>query len=226
MKKNLLLTVAALALGSVAAFEFDLNTLQPGVVMSSAAGGEQAQTSSEGKPAARGPFRLNSPKRPLNGVVEISADHELILKPVPGGKDGMIVIYTPIPKLAKVRIGFKVKCEEFFVKGKPFNSMAVTIGGAGVQFRGNTFDMRYLDGGAQPRAKYVPLTKMQDNEWQDVVMEISCGDTQTYSINDKKDVVRRNKIAFVRAASFSAYFNQVKPGTCVRIKDLKITELQ
>ena len=226
MKKLSVLAVAALTLGSVAAIEFDLNTVKPGVQLSSAADGGRSQLFPNGKPAKKGPFRLNS-KRPLNGVVEVSADHELIFKPVPGSDTGTIIIYTPVPKLQKVRISFSIKGETFFekVKGKKFNRMTLTAGGATLFMRGNTFDLRYLDGG-QERAKYVSLVKMKDGEWQDVIMDIVCDENPTYSVNDKKDIVPRNKAAMVRSLVFSAYFDQAKPETCVKIKNLKITEIK
>ena len=225
MKKIPFLAVAALMLGSAAAYEFDLNTVQPGILMSSAADGARARLFPDQKPAAQGPFRLSS-KHPLNGVVEVSSDHELVFKPVPGGKDGLIIIRTGVPKLKKLRVSFKVKGEEFFAKGRSYNIMTIALGGAGIQVRGNTFDIRYLDGGTKPRAKYLPLTKMQDNVWQEVVLELSCGDAPTYSINDKKDVVQRGKVQQIRSVGFNVSFKQVKSGTCVKIKDLKIAELK
>ena len=230
MKKLSVLAVSALMLGSVAAFEFDLNTVQPGVQLSSAEGGdggERAQLFPDGKPAKKGPFRLNSPKWPLNGVVEVSADHELIFKPVPGSETGMIVVYTPVPKLQKVRISFSVKGEAFFEKGKgkKYNRMTLTAAGATIFLRGNTLDLRYMDGGLE-RPKYVALTKMKDGEWQEVTMDVVCSEKSTYSVNDKKDIVQRGKATVVKSLVFSAYFDQIKPETCIKIKDLKITEIQ
>lgn len=224
MKKLSVLAVAALMLGSVAAFEFDLNTVKPGVQLSSADDG-RSQLFPNGKPAKAGPFRLNSPKRPLNGVVEVSADHELIFKPVPGSDTGMIIIYTPVPKLQKIRVSFSIKGDAFFekVKGKKFNRMTLTVGGANLFMRGNTFDLRYFDGGQK---KYVSLVKMKDGEWQDVTLDVVCGENPTYSVNDKKDIVPRSKPAMIKSLVFSAYFDQAKPETCVKIKNLKITEIQ
>lgn len=222
MKKLTALT-AALVFGG-AAFAFDLNEVKPGVYMTSAP--DAAQTSPEAKP--KNPtFRLANAKSPIVGTLEVTENHELVLKPVAGQKEGQIAVCVLFPKMTKIRISCSVKGEKFFAKAKgiPDNRFYIQARGANLFFRGGTEDVRYYDGG-QEKPQYKVLQKVQNGEYIDIVMDIFCGEKPTYSVNDKKDIAMKGKCDVLKRLVLNVQFRNVSPETCLKIKNLKITEIQ
>ena len=211
MKNILLLAAALLTIGTLRAFE--LNSAESGVQLSSVPGAQ---------PVKDPVILLQRADRPVNGIVEINAKKELVFRPEPGRRDAEFGVYLPLPaKVSRVRISCELKGVGFFVprKVKEFCRFNFYIGGVNLMLRGNAFGLRYYD---VAKKTYVHGIPFKDGVWQKVTIDMVCGKTPTYSLNEIKDIPQRGECEYINRVTFYGNFVNASADTAVYIRDLTV----
>lgn len=208
MKKFLSFFAVALTAGSLQAF--DQSAYAPGVMLSSL---PETKVVDDSFLAAR---------KPVNGIVEMNAQKELVFRPEPGKSDAEFNVYLPLPaKVSRVRISFELKAKNFFVsrKNKEFSYFMFYFGGVNMMLRGNAYGLRYF---SVPKKTYIHGVSFRDGEWQNVTIDMVCGQNPVFSLNDIKNIAQRGQCDWINRLTFYGKFVNAKTDTAVYIRNLKV----
>ncbi len=220
--KNFFLSLSAVAVfGTLSAF--DLAEVKPGVQFTSIKSEKREKLFTDTKPV-NSIFHLGKKDSVVNTTIEVTPEHELLIKPDNASPEAKFSVRLAVPKCEKMQISFSVKTTAFCARNKAdrslYNLINFYAGGVNLALRGDTRDLRHFDGNAQ---KYVRSFVVKDGEWSNVTIDISCGDNPLFSLNDIKDILQRGECKYVRIFAISGRFPLAKADTSVVIKNLKIT---
>lgn len=224
MKQIFSLFCCVLCLNTLSAF--DLNTVAPGVQFTSVKAEARTKLFTDKKPV-KSIFHLSKKDSVVGTTIEITPQHELLIKPENGRQDAKFSVRLAVPKCDKMRISFSIKSDGFCARNKAdrrkYNRINLYAGGVNLFLRGDTRDFRHFDGNV---GKYVRSFVIKDGQWSNVSIDITCGPEPKFSLNDIKDITQRGKCQAIRIIAISGGFPLAKENTSVVIKDLKITAVK
>ena len=211
MKKFFLLLGAALFCSGM--YAFDLSVETPGIQVSSVPGAKISENAF---------IRVQRPDRPVDGIVELNEQKELVFRPEPGKTTGKIGVLLQLPaRVSRVKVSFEMKGVNFFVsrKIKEYNRFMFYFGGVNLILRGNAFGLRNYD---VERKTYVHAIDFNNNIWKPVTIDMVCGEKPVYSLNEKKNIAQRGQCEAVNRLIFYCEFVNAKADTALYIRNLKV----
>ncbi len=202
---------------------FDLNQMAPGPLLNPAENARRARLFTDAKPVEKQLLRLRNPAVPSTAVIEVTQERELRFIPVPGTSTGTFDLLLDFPKSKRLQVEFSLKTENFFIRKTGQSRFSFNLGGVNLMVRGDTGDLRYFDAAANNYQRLVP---MRNGEWIRLKLELECGDSPVFSLNDRKNIPQRGKCDEVKAIQFTGTLSRTDGVPAVFLKNLKITERQ
>jgi|GEM_PF-7114512 hypothetical protein len=218
---NYLLPV--LMIGSVSLSALEVNQLEPG--KSLLPGGDDPARSRlfvDGKPGGGSLLRPVGKNAKLElAVLAESADTVRVTVP-----EGAALPFSGTMNVAldfdseatPVTASFRIKFENFQSGKGGKNNFSVLLGGAHLQFRGDTRDVRYFDG---EQGKYVVLQKLKENEWYSFSIALGA---ETFDLNEQKNIRQRGKNTRPRFMQWNSLLEQKADGKApvIQLKEIMV----